>query len=164
MISHTDKLDRLILVADEEISSFRGILRIRDRVKAHVEHVASLEDLQHWMVANQSLLTQPNTAFCLIFDPHLFKQSLEWPLWAFFLNYPRICISRSGHWKTTTSALKSGIFEFIEKPFTLEQMKTLIQQVFLAHDSGMTIRNQFRSLTKREIETCELLVKGHSNK
>ncbi len=164
MISKTDKLDKLVLVADEDVSSFRGILRIKDCVQANVEYVGNLEDLQRWTVVNQNLLSQPNTLFCLIFDPSLFKHNLEWPLWASFLNYPRICISRSGNWKTPNTVLKSGIFEFIEKPFTLEQMKCMMQDVFLAHDLGMAIRNQFRNLTKREIETCELLVKGHSNK
>ncbi|MCQ8104593.1 LuxR C-terminal-related transcriptional regulator [Methylomonas sp. SURF-2] len=55
-----------------------------------------------------------------------------------------------------------GSTEFIEKPFRLDVMQSALEQIFSRHIYRVEISRQFINLTKRELETCEWLVKGCS--
>jgi FixJ family two-component response regulator len=158
------ELDRLILVADREISSFKGINRVRDSLQAHVDYVASRDDLYRWITLNKLRLTSKNIAFVLVFDPDVVEMSPTGCELELLLEYPRICITRSGDVSATMRSIKAGLFDFIEKPFSLEQIRTCLEQAFFDYEFAASISCQFRNLTKREIETCELVVLGHSNK
>lgn len=151
---------RLILVADEEESVYRAIRRIGNNLNANVYHCVSKAAMDQWLAEHQCQFTDAKVSFCLIYDSKLFKSI---PEFEGELPYPRICCSRSPD-ATAIDSIKSGIFAFVEKPFMLEMMKNLIEQAFSKHAANLNLRNQFRALTKREVETCDLVVQGCSNK
>jgi len=156
--------DRLILVADREVSSFKGINRVRECLQANVEYVASRDELAGWIVDNKANLTSKNIAFVMVFDPDVVEISPSGSELGLLLEYPRICITRSSDLSTTLRSIKTGLFDFIEKPFSLEQIRKCLELAFFEYEFATTINNQFRNLTKREIETCELVLLGHTNK
>lgn len=69
------------------------------------------------------------------------------------------------------AGLKLGSIDFIEKPFTLEQMIAAIQRAIeldrvhrQSADDEALLRDRFRTLTPREIEVMERIVRGAANK
>ncbi|WP_026600859.1 response regulator transcription factor [Methylomonas sp. 11b] len=158
------ELDRLILVADREVSSFKGINRVRESLQTNVDYVASRDELCRWIADNKANLTSKNIAFVMVFDPEVVEISPSGSEFGLLLEYPRICITRSSDLSTTLRSIKTGLFDFIEKPFSLEQIRKCLELAFFEYEFAASINNQFRNLTKREIETCELVVLGHTNK
>ncbi len=164
MIAKSNELERLILVADDELSSFKGISRLCASLCADIDHVDSLMALMQWLHKNQFRLKNSKTAFCLVFDPKVVEITPDSSINQFLAGFPRVCISRSSDVATTLRSIRTGLFDFVEKPFRLAQMHDILERAFSLHEFGVAIKKQFHSLTKREIETCELVVQGHSNK
>jgi FixJ family two-component response regulator len=164
MIANSNELERLILVADDELSSFKGISRLSESLCSDIDHVSSSFALMQWLDENQSRLKNSKKAFCLVFDPKVVEITLDGAINEFLAGFPRICISRSSDVATTLRSIRTGAFDFIEKPFSLSQIHDILERAFSLHEFGVAIKEQFHSLTKREIETCELVVLGHSNK
>lgn len=164
MMANSNEMQRLILVADNELSSFKGISRLSGSICADVAYVTSLEALMQWLNENQFRLKKPSTAFCLVFDPKVFEIKMDDAISPYLAGFPRICISRSSDIATTLRSIRMGLFDFVEKPFRLSQIHDTLERAFSLHECGVAIKNQFQSLTKREIETCELVVQGLSNK
>jgi len=164
MNARTNEFYRLIVVADDELSSFRGITRLSEGLHSSVHHVTSRSELLNWLHEHQTRLENPATALCVVFDPKIVEISAEEPIRGLLLGYPKICISRSNDVAITLRSIKIGLFDFIEKPFRLTHMSNILEQAFIHYEFGIAIKKQFHSLTKREIETCELVIQGHSNK
>lgn len=164
MIANSNELERLILVADDELSSFKGISRLSESLGSDIDHVSSLFALMQWIDENQFRFKNSKKAFCLVFDPKVVEITVDGAINEFLLRFPRVCISRSSDVATTLRSIRAGAFEFIEKPFSLVKMHDILERAFSLHEFGVAIKGQFHSLTKREIETCELVVLGHSNK
>lgn len=84
---------------------------------------------------------------------------------------PILFISGQSHPKQIVKGLKNGAFDFLFKPFNLEELIVALDSA-IKYDqnqlkkvtSEVHTRRRFESLTAREKETCHLLVKGFSNK
>ena len=87
------------------------------------------------------------------------------------IDLPVIMISGFGDISTAVKALKSGILDFLEKPFKGQELLDLIHNAINQHKlirkkniSQNKTQGCIDSLTKREKEVMELVVRGKLNK
>jgi len=111
---------------------------------------------------------------CLVLDvrmPGMSGLDLQERLAAQHIDMPIIFITGHGDVKMAVRAVKSGAFDFIEKPFNDQDLLDRIQKAII-FDAGQRGRNTqraqllalFASLTPREREVLDLVVEGMSNK
>ena len=89
------------------------------------------------------------------------EHEIEWPV---------IMVSAHGDIKTAVSAMKHGAVDFLEKPFRIEELESLLEAAFdqLAK-SGATekkresARAKLSLLTSREAEVVDRMAKGMTN-
>jgi FixJ family two-component response regulator len=164
MTFQSTQLNKLVLVADEDLSSYKGMLRICQDQNTQVVHFVNQSALIDWINANQARIDASRIVCCLVIElayVDVFENTLLPEHW---LLYPKICISRSGSAETLLACSKIGLFDFIAKPFRLDLMKATLDRAFLHYQHDSLVRNRFKKLTKRELETCECLAKGYANK
>lgn len=63
------KFDRVILVVDADVSSYKGILRMAERLAAEVVHFACSSELNRWAGDKRLRFGPANLALCVVFDP-----------------------------------------------------------------------------------------------
>ena len=116
---------------------------------------------------------KPGSASCLVLDvrmPGLTGLELQQELNRRGVTLPIIFITGHGDVPMAVNAVKSGAFDFLEKPFKDAQLLALIEQAASLGTSG-SARAQGRcaaarlaTLTQREREVMELVVRGLKNK
>lgn len=158
------KLNRIILVIDDDVSSYKGILRFSDRLAAHAYHFTDHVELINWVSENRSSIAVPRKLFCVVFDPKFSEIFNIRSIFDLLHHAPKICISRPAHLAKALRIINTGLFDFIEKPFRLDSMNKTLDQAFLRHEQESLVYAQFSSLTKRERETCELITNGLTSK
>jgi two-component system response regulator FixJ len=86
---------------------------------------------------------------------------------------PRPLLLMTGHGdvELAVQAIKLGAFDFVEKPFTNERLVAGVQQALVASESSLKVRlelddlkGRFNSLSDRQRDTMQLLIRGLSNK
>ena len=117
---------------------------------------------------------RPDVPACLILDvrmPGLSGLDLQRDLTEGNIHIPIIFITGHGDIPMSVRAMKAGAVEFLTKPFRDQDLLDAIQQA-LDRDrrarsqqaDSADLRNRFHSLTPRETEVFELVVKGLLNK
>ncbi len=80
---------------------------------------------------------------------------------------PIIMISGQGDISTAVQAMRSGASDFIEKPFTPEQLLTAVELAVgstRASAAASSVPTKLAGLSARELEVLELLANGDANK
>lgn len=155
---------KLILVADEERSSFKGIQRICQATDIEILYFDQPTALSEWFSKNQRLLTARAAPSCVVFGPNFINTFEDTAVNEWLLVCPKICISRAGNAESLLLASKISLFEFVGKPFRLNHMQAILERAFAQHQQGAKVHTRFKNLTKREQQTCELLATGRPNK
>jgi FixJ family two-component response regulator len=111
---------------------------------------------------------------CLILDislPDLNGLELQRRIGASATELPIIFITGFGDIPMTVQAMKAGAIEFLTKPFETDALLTAIEAAVtrsradLAEDADLQIlRGRLESLSRREREVMELVVRGRLNK
>lgn len=158
------KFDRVILVVDTDISSYKGILRMAERLDAEVVYFSCRAALSLWATDNRLRFDSAKLALCVVFDPEFLDIFERWAGDGVFGQCPRLCISRAGRMSKALQAINSGVFEFIEKPFRLDQMRLALEQALTAYERDTRRLSEFKTLTRRELQTCEMVVSGLTNR
>lgn len=158
------KFDRVILVVDTDISSYKGILRMAERLDAEVVYFSCRTALSRWATDNRLRFDFAKLALCVVFDPEFLDIFERWAGDGVFGQCPRLCISRAGRMSKALQAINSGVFEFIEKPFRLDQMRLALEQALTAYERDTRRLSEFKTLTRRELQTCEMVVSGLTNR
>ena len=117
---------------------------------------------------------RPDVPACLILDvrmPGLSGLDLQRDLTAADIHIPIIFITGHGDIPMSVRAMKAGAVEFLTKPFRDQDLLDAIQHALdrdrrarLQQADSADLRNRFHSLTPREAEVFELVVKGLLNK
>ena len=125
--------------------------------------------------ASDFLDTYSNDGFgCLILDlrlPDISGLELHQQLPEIGVDLPVIMISGFGDISTAVKAMKSGVLDFLEKPFKGQELLDLIHKAINQHKEIREKKNvqnkaqtHLDSLTKREKQVMELVVAGMLNK
>ena len=111
---------------------------------------------------------------CLVLDirmPGMSGLDLQEKLAELGVHIPIIIITGHGDVPITVRAMKSGAFEFLQKPFndqvlldTIQAALTQYDAIWEEDDKRLQASENLAVLTKREREVLELLKNGKSNK
>jgi FixJ family two-component response regulator len=127
-------------------------------------------------VSAEDFLTHPRTRTpgCLILDvslPDLNGLELQKQIGASQAELPIIFITGFGDIPMTVQAMKAGAIEFLTKPFDTDALLQAVDAAIarsradLAEDADLQIlRQRLDSLSRREREVMELVVRGRLNK
>lgn len=110
---------------------------------------------------------QVNSRGCIILDitlPGISGLDLQTYLKDHNINIPIIFITGYGDVSKCRQALKEGAFDFIEKPFLVKDLKSLVERALLNQEKLDYNNNWSQQLTKREKEVYKLLSVGDLNK
>jgi FixJ family two-component response regulator len=156
----------LVLVADDDPSVRRALGRLLRAAGLEVETFGSAE----------ALLARPlpDRPVCVVSDVRMPGHSgldLQSSLGASHPDVPVIFITGHGDVPTSVRAMKNGAVDFIEKPFTGDQLLDGIRRALEAHHARrerraarQAVDERLASLTPREREVLALVVAGLLNK
>lgn len=163
--------DKTVLVMDDDLSTFKGIERLAKPHAINVLPFANRVELQQWADHHADWLNSETTQLCLVLDVKYVSDVLANVMWAGFTKCPVICVSRDAAALNKHQNLVTGLFSYLEKPFTLQFMLTTLNAALLEHSRQKaaarveeSLRHNFSRLTKRELEVCKLVVQGLPNK
>ena len=127
-------------------------------------------DFIFWTQKNSAIENRNSKMFCVVFDSG-FVTLFNQPLPAWLCSTPRICISRSNKIAMTVNPVQLGLFDFMLKPFNINEMRSSIEKAFPGFDlktgkldSLESIVERIGQLTKRELEICYNLSQGLTGK
>ena len=111
---------------------------------------------------------------CLILDlrlPDINGLDLQSQLASNNIDLPVIMITGFGDVPTAVEAMKAGVLDFIEKPFSAQFLLDRIHNAVIKHktdreqkQASEKVLDRIHTLTKREKEVMELVVQGKQNK
>ncbi len=117
---------------------------------------------------------QPTMRGCLLLDvrmPGMSGLELQEHLRSEGITIPVIMVTAFGNIPLAVRAMKTGVFDFIEKPFEGSELLDRIHRALAREDRShedakylRKIRNRLDSLTPREREVLELVITGMLNK
>ncbi len=156
----------IVYIVDDDIS-------VREALEPLVESVGLRPKV---FVSAEDFLTHPRTRTpaCLILDvslPDLNGLQLQQRMGSSQAQLPIIFITGFGDIPMTVQAMKAGASEFLTKPFDTDALLAAIEAAIarsradLAEDADLQIlRTRLESLSRREREVMELVVRGRLNK
>lgn len=163
--------DKTVLVMDDDLSTVKGIERLATPRGINVLPFASRIELQHWANCHAEWLNDETASLCLVLDVKYVNDILANVTWEGFANCPIVCVCRDAVALNKNQKLVAGLFSYMEKPFTLQFMLSTLDAALLEHSKRKaaarveaSLRRNFSRLTKRELEVCELVVRGLPNK
>lgn len=155
-----------VFLIDDDNSMRLSLSRMLVELGFSVQEFSSAQDyLEH------SLPISPATILMDMTMPDMTGLELQEKLIELGRQTPIVFISGQSHPHQIVKGLKNGAFDFLFKPFNLEELLTALNSA-IQYDqnqlkkvtSDAHARKRFDSLTAREKEACHLLVKGLSNK
>jgi len=114
----------------------------------------------------QEFLTQPGSPDCVLLDVKL-PDSCGLDLQARLANRPGtqvIFITHHRDIPLTVRAMKAGAVDFLMKPVCHATVSTAIAQAIVLSSRNSVLRSRYASLSSREREVLELVVRGLLNK
>lgn len=158
------QLNGLVLVVSEDLSDYKGISRICQDQNIDVLHFDRQQALIAWFNLNQTIIKFSHLAICIVIEPTFIDVFENQALSDCLRICPKICVSRAGSAETLLQSSKIGLFEFVTKPYRLDTMKETLGRALQHCENLGAVHNRFKNLTKRELETCDLLATGNPNK
>ena len=155
-----------VFVVDDDRSVREGLVDLINSVGMKVEAFESAQELLQ--------LNRPETPACLVLDVRLPGPSgleLQRQLGRSEHPIPIIFISGHGDIPMSVRAIKDGAVEFLTKPFRDQDLLDAIQQALDSDRAARErrakaaeLRRRYESLTPREREVMQLVVRGLLNK
>lgn len=154
---------KVILVIDDELSTFKGIQRICQNSPVELHYFDKRCDLFAWLRAHYTPLVYERMACCLILDIRFGDVCAETDLSAVWERCSTIYLSRRLLDTHYLDVCNPERFEAIQKPFRLDRMRMALEKLFLSRVRQLEVKDKFDKLTKRELETCQLMARGFSS-
>jgi FixJ family two-component response regulator len=156
----------LVYVVDDDVSAREGVARLICSAGLTAKTFASGEE---FLAAARSKVPG-----CLILDvnlPGLNGLDLQQEIAESDAEIPIIFLTGHGDIPMTVHAVKAGAANFLTKPVDDEELLQAVRQALersrlaLAHETQMQVlRDRYKSLTPREMQTMALVVSGLLNK
>ncbi len=166
MAMNAARIDPVVYVVDDDASVRRSLRWLLESVDLAVTTCASAKEFLE--VYDEDL------AGCLVLDvrmPGMSGLDLQEKIQAQGISVPIIIVTGHADVPMAIRAMKSGAFDFIEKPFNDQLLLERIQEA-IAHHSQMRMQTErhqeleqrLAQLTPREKEVMDAVVQGRSNK
>jgi FixJ family two-component response regulator len=156
---------------DDDPATINGISRVARDVNSICIGFTDRAEIENWLANCDPVLFNSNNAFCLIADSKYIDLFDHANCSAELKKYPKICISKSKDVSEILGCFDRGLFDFVEKPFTLGLIKSKLGSAFLQYDLYVeqtelisALQARFEQLTARELEVCQWVVHGLPNK
>jgi FixJ family two-component response regulator len=156
----------LVFVVDDDVSMREAIRNLLRSVGLAVETFGSAQQFLSG--------TRPDAPACLVLDvrlPGLSGLDLQRQLAAANIEIPIIFITGHGDIQMSVRAMKAGAVEFLTKPFRDQDLIDAVQQAIERDRAALAeraataeLRARYESLTAREREVMQLVVRGLLNK
>ena len=165
--SQTESADEVVFVIDDDASVREALSSLIRSVGARVETFASAQEFLH--------RPRSHAAACLVLDVGLpgalSGLDLQQELVRLGDQIPIVFITGHGDIPMSVRAMKAGAVEFLPKPFHDEALLVAIEEGLRRARAGAqgaaergTLQRKYESLTAREREVMEWIVKGRLNK
>lgn len=162
----TEQNDPIILILSDEATMRESLTALLESVGLQAFAFAGTGDL----VAAY----QPGQYGCLLVDmqlPIVNGLQVQQELLGYGIDLPVIIITNQADVPTAVAAIKAGALDFIEKPYNDQLLLDCVHNALLENQSHRCADTQrqrllarFNSLTPREREVMEKVVRGMSNK
>lgn len=160
-----------MLVMDDDPATINGISRVAREINSICIGFTERAEIENWFSQCDPVLFNVNNAFCLVADSAYIDLFDHVNCCAELKKYPKICISKSRDVREILRCFDRGLFDFVEKPFTLGVMKSRLGSAFLQYDLYVeqteligALQARFEQMTAREMEVCGWVVQGLPNK
>ncbi len=158
--------DQAVFVVDDDAAVRDSMRWLMDSVGLRVEAFDSSEAFLRAIT--------PESSGCVVLDlrmPGLGGLDVHAQLRERGINLPVIVVSGHGDVPIAVRALKSGVADFVEKPFKDQELLDCVQQA-LRRDAEQSLQRlrreelmtRYRTLTPRELDVLRLVVDGQANK
>ncbi len=158
--------DQAVFVVDDDAAVRDSMRWLMDSVGLRVEAFDSGEAFLRAIT--------PESSGCVVLDlrmPGLGGLDVHAQLRERGINLPVIVVSGHGDVPIAVRALKSGVADFVEKPFKDQELLDCVQQA-LRRDAEQSLQRlrreelmtRYRTLTPRELDVLRLVVDGQANK
>ncbi|NCF10084.1 MAG: response regulator [Gammaproteobacteria bacterium] len=158
--------DQAVFVVDDDAAVRDSMRWLMDSVGLRVEAFDSGEAFLRAIT--------PESSGCVVLDlrmPGLGGLDVHAQLRERGINLPVIVVSGHGDVPIAVRALKSGVADFVEKPFKDQELLDCVQQA-LRRDAEQSLQRlrreelmtRYRALTPRELDVLRLVVAGQANK
>jgi RNA polymerase sigma factor (sigma-70 family) len=156
----------VVSVVDDDASVRRSLARLIQSAGFSVETFSSA----------QAFLAEDHSRdpACLVLDiqmPGVSGLDLQEDLLGAGLDVPIVFITGHGSVPQTVQAMRAGAVDFIEKPFSEEQLLRAVRQAIDRHDESAkrreeteSVNQRLASLTQRERQVLALVITGMLNK
>jgi FixJ family two-component response regulator len=156
----------IVFVVDDDQAVRKSLEMLITSVGLHAETFPSAQDFLN--------AYDPSRPGCLVLDvrmPGMSGLELQKSLKDRSMDVPTIIITGHGDVPVAVRALKSGAFEFLEKPFSKQMLLEHIREALNKDAENRSRRTKqdedsakFATLTEREKQVMELVVEGKVNK
>jgi FixJ family two-component response regulator len=160
-------LPGLVHIVDDDASFLRATER---RLKLAGYEVATYPSAQHFVVS----LPNESVPSCLLLDvriPEFDGPALQSRLRDLGSTLPIIFLTGYADIRTTVKTIKAGAEDFLTKPVSSSQLLHAVERAIEHHGVMINlktkldmVRGNFGTLTPREREVFEAIVRGHTNK
>lgn len=155
-----------VYVVDDDAAVRQSVAWLMESVSLATESFASAVDFLHHY--------HPAMRGCVVLDlrmPRMSGLELQDALREAHCDLPIIFVTGHGEVSSAVQALKSGAFDFLEKPFSNNRLLERVQAAltweaerFARTVDEAQLRRRFTTCTARELQVLDHLVDGASNK
>ena len=157
---------RIVYIVDDDPAVRQAVSIVARALGVEVRAFARAED---FLAA-----CDETTTGCLVLDVRMPETSgieLQRTLNAAGVRIPIIMMSGHADVRMAVEAMSQGAFTFLEKPFRMEELSTTIRRALTESQAAIEsarlradIRSRIDSLTHKEREVLELILKGMTNR
>jgi len=148
-----------VFVVDDDDGLRRSLDWLFRSIKIPVETYPSAQDFLN--------IFDPARPGCLLLDVRMPGMSgLDLQRWLKDMGHelPIIILTGFGDVKSSVEAMKNGALDFIEKPFSDQQLLALVRRALDEDQKRRSIYDLFETLTKREREVLAYVVAGYTSR
>ncbi len=167
---HPAKSDRMVIVIDDDIATFKALSRLGPQGGYTTKSFACCWDFAQWIKALDSDAPEASLTMCLVIDAKALVADVSWYVNEHISLIPKICIGLPAATAPLSHLMNSFEGEFIRKPFTLAKISGCIEAAFLRHAHRVesmrrarTVLGLFALLSPRELEVAQLVGAGLPN-
>lgn len=160
-------LSRTAIVVDKDPAVYKAIFRIGQYSGFDAEAFFSYPDFIDWLDGQSAKPAHAMHAYCLVMDVGSLATLEERALPDTIRDIPKILIGMPHYSCELAKLARTGFFDFIAKPFSIEQIRESLLSAFIQHEKvscgALQITERFGRLSKREHEVGALVVRGLTN-